>query len=1071
MILSEYDSESAPIDIPVYLADTSSDDFSTALQEAGIIAQKLTGLDDAAEMLPRFHTGVLLVHESLLTTADDFIARLKAARKDLIICALLSETVQIPPGVSDHIDGLWFLNTPSNLLRTKLEMLIRHGQMRAALNDRVYKMYTVSQIAEEFSTSSTLDELRYRAVDLLCKRFNLSGVSIMIKSGENLRVHTGTVLSDGEHRSVDTTLLWRSNELLKSVVEGKNALVLDDLSNFADALPLHPIEKSHYALLLPLRHQAQVTGILALFSKTHPLDSESVIVFETLATHFVSAYRNCVRLSAQEQETMQQRQRLIAWQELTRLYESDQIAGHLLKLIRNTAGNVHIAVWMFDVVRKKDRVIIEATSPRLENAVNKLLEDGTLISMTERFERGMLPQTYHRSPVNDSATMSQLYDEMGSDTFILLPIAASLYIGGVLLGVDDERSLSIQDINVVESLAHSAGQTVERNILINATNNQAARLEAILRTIHEGTFFVDETDRVVFCTPQFTELTGIPGALIINQNYQHLIKLLASYCDKPEDVAQQLENAHALINDEALSPEHYPAVPLHLTRTDRTIYVEFLAIPGETAAGEGWIGVVREAETSLIQANRLGFGSYMEMLVEELEIPFIELRNSISLLRDSYTTFKPHIVAQMLNRINHRSQSLHQLWRNLTQLHRLDTGDLVPTLKPVDIRENLEAWSKSAALIAPDIDIQIKAHPPAVQVLIDETLIRLALSNVLNFFIQRMEDPESITVHIKPEEKQVSLIVQYQSVSVTDNTLTNIVNYTADRENVSTDHNDYLSLYIARRILEIHNGHLNIKRFAAFGIVVQLVLPIANAAPDVHTVTTTSRSVDNDAITAIVVESSANLLQSSYEYLKKQGHELVLESSASHAITSLQLVQTDLVIIEKTAETDAAFICQRIRENYDVPIMILAQGMEDTERIELLQYGADDIVSLPTDREEINVRMKNIAWRKHIASRVNPPLQIGDLYIDLSSRRVFLKDRLLHMTAKEYELLGVLAMNMGRILTHQQLLSQVWGPEYRDETQYLWVNVSRLRRKIEAEPDSPRYIHTEPGVGYVLREP
>lgn len=673
MILSERDSESAKGNIPIYLVGaSSSDDFTTLLQEAGINAQKLTSLKAAADEVPRSQTSVLLVHESLLTADHDAISSLKAARKDVIVCALLNEKSQLPPGISEHIDGLWFLSTPPNLLRIKLEMLIRHGQVRAALSDRVYKMYTVSQIAEEFNTSSTLDELKYRAVDLLCRRFNLSGISIMMKSGDSLQIHTASVLPDGEHRSMDAALALRSNEFLKSVINSNNALVLDDLSDFAADLPLHPIEKPRYGLLLPLRHQTQVMGILGLFSNTHPLDSESVIVFETLATHFVSAYRNYVRLSAQEQETFQQRQQLIAWQELTRLYDSDQIAVHLLKLIRSAVGSVPVAVWMFDVVRKRERVVIEATTSKLNDAVRKLIDDGTLIHMTERFERGMLPQTYHRAPVSDSPTMSQLYEAIGSDTFLFLPIAASLYIGGVLLGVDNGQSLSIQDVHVVESLAHSAGQTVERNILINSTNNQAARLEAILRTVQEGTFFVDETDRVVFCTPQFTELTGIPGALILNQNYQHLIRLLASYCDDPEDVNRQLEKAHALINnDDTSMAEHYPAVPLHLTRTDKTIYVEFLAIPGETTAGEGWIGVVREGETSFIQANQLGFGPYMEMLVEELEIPFIELRNSISLLRDSYTTFKPHIVSQMLNRINHRSQSLHQLWRNLTQLQRL----------------------------------------------------------------------------------------------------------------------------------------------------------------------------------------------------------------------------------------------------------------------------------------------------------------------------------------------------------------------------------------------------------------
>ena len=106
-----------------------------------------------------------------------------------------------------------------------------------------------------------------------------------------------------------------------------------------------------------------------------------------------------------------------------------------------------------------------------------------------------------------------------------------------------------------------------------------------------------------------------------------------------------------------------------------------------------------------------------------------------------------------------------------------------------------------------------------------------------------------------------------------------------------------------------------------------------------------------------------------------------------------------------------------------------------------------------------------------IPTRTREPLDLGDLYIDFARREVFLFNKPIELTRIEYDLLHTLAVNENQVLTHKQLLDKVWGPEYQAETQYLWVNVSRLRKKLEPTPDSPRYIHTQQGVGYVFRRP
>ncbi len=153
----------------------------------------------------------------------------------------------------------------------------------------------------------------------------------------------------------------------------------------------------------------------------------------------------------------------------------------------------------------------------------------------------------------------------------------------------------------------------------------------------------------------------------------------------------------------------------------------------------------------------------------------------------------------------------------------------------------------------------------------------------------------------------------------------------------------------------------------------------------------------------------------------------------------------------------------------EVPIIMMADEASEPEKVRALMIGADDYIARPISDEELMARVNVIFKRRRIPDRTREPLDLGNLYIDFARREVFLNNKPLELTRIEYDLLHTLAVNQGQVLTHKQLLEKVWGPEYQAETQYLWVNVSRLRKKLEPTADSPRYIHTQPGVGYVFR--
>ena len=148
--------------------------------------------------------------------------------------------------------------------------------------------------------------------------------------------------------------------------------------------------------------------------------------------------------------------------------------------------------------------------------------------------------------------------------------------------------------------------------------------------------------------------------------------------------------------------------------------------------------------------------------------------------------------------------------------------------------------------------------------------------------------------------------------------------------------------------------------------------------------------------------------------------------------------------------------------------MLSAVG-DEREKVRALDAGADDYVTKPFGGDELTARLRAVL-RRSADTTSDPAISLGDVTIDLSVRRVTRGGEEVHLTPIEFDLLRVLAQNRGRLMTHRQLLHEVWGPSYGDETHYLRVHVAHIRHKVEADPSRPRLLITEPGVGYRLRD-
>jgi two-component system KDP operon response regulator KdpE len=219
----------------------------------------------------------------------------------------------------------------------------------------------------------------------------------------------------------------------------------------------------------------------------------------------------------------------------------------------------------------------------------------------------------------------------------------------------------------------------------------------------------------------------------------------------------------------------------------------------------------------------------------------------------------------------------------------------------------------------------------------------------------------------------------------------------------------------------------------------------------------------------LVVDDENSIRRYLRAALGAQGFAVYEASNGEDAIQGVISNHPDIIILDLgLPDFDGIEVTRRLREWSQTPIIILSVREAENDKIAALDAGADDYLTKPFGTGELMARMR-VAMRRLAGKADEPILQVENLKMDLSRRLVTVNDREIALTPTEYDILRLLLQNAGRVLTHRQLLRQVWGTAYESEMHLLRVNISNLRRKIESDPARPHYLLTESGVGYRLR--
>jgi two-component system, OmpR family, KDP operon response regulator KdpE len=221
----------------------------------------------------------------------------------------------------------------------------------------------------------------------------------------------------------------------------------------------------------------------------------------------------------------------------------------------------------------------------------------------------------------------------------------------------------------------------------------------------------------------------------------------------------------------------------------------------------------------------------------------------------------------------------------------------------------------------------------------------------------------------------------------------------------------------------------------------------------------------------LVVDDEPQIVRGLKIVLRSAGYAVEAAETKAQALAALASRPPDALVLDLVLpDGQGVEVCREVRRWSGLPILVLSAVGDEREKVRALDAGADDYVTKPFGTDELLARLRAV-MRRSADQGTSPELQIGALSIDIADRRVAREGRDIHLTPIEFDLVRVLARYHGRLVTHRQLLREVWGPEYGEETHYLRVHVAHIRAKLELDAARPEYLITEPGVGYRLRTP
>lgn len=618
--------------------------------------------------------------------------------------------------------------------------------------------------------------------------------------------------------------------------------------------------------------------------------------------------------------------------------------------------------------------------------------------------------------------------------------------------------------------------TIPRSFAANMTEEYTI-LVGIAANMRSGFLLLNQAEHIAYANPSAQRLLQIEENLLCKQQDFDVRQQLLSLTVNPTSAQAELDRLWR-------HPEEDCSIDLALAGAAvRWLRVQSFPIcdPPGHLLGRAMLLDDITLERSATQTR----GETLAMAAHELKTPLAIIKGSATTLLSNSMRWDPAMQREMLQMIDTQTDRLHDILNTLLDVWRLDAGVQSLHFNDVQFSELLqqviERWRRNA----PHHRILYEIAGPGGFVRCDPARIEQVFHQLLHNAVTYSPHGGSIRVHLEREDDELRVHISDQGRGIAPEHLERIFDrFYRVVEGDERIQGSGLGLAVARATIEAHGGRIWADSAGPnTGTTIYCTLPIVppgaqNQAQSWQAVDTrptmqaTTPARFGQRISIAVVESDTRVARYLRANLEEQQYRVQVLSHGTQFLRQLDLEEPQLILLAtRLTDMQGIELLQRLREFSRVPVIMLCENNDEDERVHLLDMGADDLVSKPFGMKELLARLR-VLLRRHASYDTSMPTEsifsTGDLVIDYAQHQVVLRGQPVQLSRTEYKLLMILAQNAGRVLTHEMLLERVWGAEYNREVDFIWVYISRLRRKIEQDPRHPRYIVTVPDVGYKL---
>ncbi len=635
----------------------------------------------------------------------------------------------------------------------------------------------------------------------------------------------------------------------------------------------------------------------------------------------------------------------------------------------------------------------------------------------------------------------------------------------------DDAALSFQSSTVIDSsYMIPTGFTREYHVLAEVCANMSSG------------FMLLNQQRVIYSNPGALRLLRIAKNDLVSPQEFDVRKHLLSLVADPQQ-------AHAELDRVWLHPDQEYSTDLALADAAvRWLRIRSFPVHDDRGAllGRGVLFDDITLERSAVEAR----SETLALAAHELKTPLAIIKGCATTLLGSSARWDPAMQREMLQMIDTQSDRLHDVLNTLLDVWRLDAGAqplrLTQVAMPELLTQLMHRWQKQA----PGHRFVLSLSPSVPPVMCDAIRIEQTLNHLLQNAVTYSPSGKIVSVHLEINDVELRVSIADEGIGIASEHLDRIFDrfYRIQSESEQLAGSG-LGLASARSTIEAHGGKiwadsLGLEQGATFYFTLPFVPRLSATVQTSPAITTTLPALpqknsqtpllkQDRRVRVLLAESDARMARYLRANLEEQRYRVHMVSHGVQFLRQLDLEEPDIILLStRLADMNGVELLQRLREFSQAPIMMLCDDCDEDERVQMLDLGCDDLVVKPFGMKELLARVRVLLRRQSASSSNQPTSQpvfsTGDLVIDHAQHLVTVRGKPVQLSRTEYNLLSVLAQNAGIVVTHELLLEKVWGPEYNRDIDFIWVYISRLRRKIEEDSRRPKYIVTVPDVGYKL---